>query len=783
MTTADLDPLDLAIQAAQQQYEVFTGDLGRLVGAAPLLEQLAAFGTGEAPLELFDNDRQWVDHYGLQFDGVPFDWHWYKHLAPVYEDDHDFLTLMAGAQTGKTARLNVKLTRAMLRHWGSLFGYYFPDLHLPAAFSTQRLRPFWSSNPELAKLAGTARRSGQKGTDNVLTRTLGESTLFLMSVKGKTSTEGLPLKGVFFDEVRRMAPGDIERAMERYSAQFDPIDVKVSTARYPKQDIDKSFREGDQRYFHTACSCPDGVVLSLTYPHCIADLRSASPQLRRKVEHAHRHLDPDLGQSRAPEGKFLEAAYLCPTCGDILPDPREGWWEAHAVGDGSRPHSYQMPQLLSPTYPAGRVLHKAEHAEDLQELHNSMLGLAYIDESRRGVTTDEIESCIEPGLQWVATRSPRWRSQNLRNSAMGVDVQGGYLVAVVKGLAPNGKYRTLHLQVVHGSHANDPWHTLGRMMTDYNVRICVMDGQPEYSAALRFARAFPRRVWLASFVTDAEAKTPMVDWKDLSRKKERGRDTTFKYRVTIEKVKGFQWSLGRWGRGANELPPPRGLVQRLPLQGDQMAWAAGLRVGRWAPYAILPHLHGLADEHRVCRRPRRPGRLDRRSEEAGAAGGSAAWWPSTSDTTTSPTPTCTAMSPWPGSGVRPACGGSDALRRRSPHARRRRGPRPSPPRPAYLPTPEGRARLGQDRRPSRGGAGPARSPGRGGDGGTPPPGTQAPQPARSPRQRPAHPRGAPLLHRDPPPRQPRPAPDPAPLRDRLPRLWRHLPDPDGGDRP
>ena len=586
MSEEEPDPLELAIQASREVYDVFTGDLSRLIDPDLMFGQVDALGSTAAPIQLFENDKQWIDHYGVRFDGVAFDWHWYKHLVEVYEDNHPFMVLMAGAQTGKTARLVVRLTVAMLQNWGALFGYYFPDQSLPSAFSTERLRPFWASNPELARLAGAVRKSGQKGTDKVLTRTLGESSLFLFSTRGRTSTEGLPLKGTFFDEVRGMVQGDIERAMERYSAQFNPLDVKVSTAKYPGQDIDGWFRKGDQRFFHTGCGCRDGVVLSLSYPDCIADLRGASPALMRKVMHAHRHIDPDLGRNRAPGGKFAPAAYVCPTCGEFLPDPRDGFWDAHEPGDGHRPHSYQMPQLLSPTYPAGRVLIKAEESEDIQEVHNSMLGLPYVDEEKRLVTMADIEACIIPGLEWAKNRGERWISQNVTNTGMGVDVQGGYLVAVVKQLAPNGKYRTIHLQVVHGSHSNDPWYTLGRMMATWDVRICVIDHMPEFSAAMRFAKAFPKRVWLSNFVTSPDSSSPFVDWKDLSRRKEAGKDTKYKYRVTIEKVRAFRWSMGRWEMRRNELGNPRGLVQRLPMQGSEMAWAPELRVGRMAPHAI-----------------------------------------------------------------------------------------------------------------------------------------------------------------------------------------------------
>ncbi len=577
----DADPLELAIRAAEEQFGAFTRSLTEALTPEMLLDSVRALEPLRCPIEVGDNDFDFVRRHGILFDGRPFDWHRYKHLVEVYEDDSDFLVLQAGAQTGKTGRVFVKLLRTMLQHYGSLFGFFFPTQGLPEQVSTNRLLPFWMSNPAIAQLVGATRRGGVKGVNNVLTRTLGESVLYLMTTAGKASTESNPLQGVFFDEVRRMEQGDVERAMERYSAKYKPVDVKVSTAQFPKRDINLWFLRGDQRYFHTACGCPRGVVLAEVFPECILDLRGASPALRRQAEHAHRH-EPDLGRHRAPTGSFVDAVYRCPNCDTILDDPREGWWEPRSPGR-DKPHSYHMPQMLSPTYPAGRMLYKYEHSEDDQEFINSGLGLATIDETKRVTSHEAIEACIEPSLEWPANRTARWRKQNLDHTALGADVQRGYLVVVIKQRTPLGKHRTVHLAMPHGE---SQWRDLGHLMDEYNVGYAVIDAQPEWDSALRFARHWRGRVWLANFTTSADSSTPMAQWKDLTESAKAGDDVNFRHTVSIEKVKGMRWSLGRWRQRTNELPHPRDLVVRLPVQGDEVAYSAELRVGRWQPYRI-----------------------------------------------------------------------------------------------------------------------------------------------------------------------------------------------------
>ncbi len=569
--------------------------LGRVVGEGEGDER-------KPPLDPCANVREFVDRYALTIDGVRFDWDRYRHLIPVYEDDHDDQVYMAGAQTGKSARVMAGIARDALSNYGKGFGYYFPDYHLPDKFSAQRFAPFLRSSPELGRLLGGdsgADALGVKslaaaGQDAVRTRNLGASVVYFLSVMGKTATEGLPLVGVYLDEVRRMSPGDVQRAKERQSAQRITRNIACSTAYYPEADIHAEFLRGDQRYFHTACACPDGVVLSLTFPDCLAELTTATPQLRASVAHAFEHAGMDyLGMTDVERHKWGEACYLCPQCGTIIVDPRDGWWEPH--NPGAYAHSYQMPQLLSPTYPAARCLAKYQRpgeVVDLQEVWNSMVGLPYIDREKQPVHPEHLLASVNPDLNWPANMAPAWRSANVRNSSMGIDAMGGYNCIVIKERAPNGKFRTLHVEVVHG---DDPWRRCGQLMQEFDVRACVADCNPHWNEAHRFARAFPGRVWLAVYNDNPDPAGSVVDWKDKGRRKgeEAAKEASFKYMVRIHRTKGMKWSLGRWGRGLNETPDPDKLIQQLPVSKGAVILTAGLRVGEWRPMPICRSVYWL----------------------------------------------------------------------------------------------------------------------------------------------------------------------------------------------
>jgi hypothetical protein len=564
---------------------------------------LSSLNGSLCPVDPCDNTAQFVERHRLRIDGVAFDLGptgAYKHLREVFEDEHPTQAFMAGAQTGKSARLMAGIVRhACGPAWGRLMGYYFPDKHLPSAFSKERFKPFMRTNADLGRLIGrpSVRSGGAKGVENVLATAIGETTLFFLTIGGKTSTEGLPLKAVYFDEVRRMKQGDIERAMERYSAQIDPIDWKVSTAGLPETNIHKYFLQGDQRYFHSSCKCAEGTVLSLNWPNCIADLRGATPALRAKVAHAyHRAGLPYLGLSEADRHRYPDAAYICARCGEIVVDPREGWWEAHAPNNWA--HSYQMPQLLSVTYPAGRVLEKFENATDTMEFFTSALGLPYVDRNKMPLTKDQVLACVDSSAPWAKHLTVAQRERRMKNTAMGVDVQAGYLVAVVKALTPNGKFATVHLEIV--VHETNPWLRLGEMMDEFDVRCCVIDEAPEYTASANFARSFPGRVFLANYGL-GPASPRFVSWGDqqlANDKTQKGKDTAIRHRVSIDRTRALEWCVKRWANRLNVLPTPERLVQVLPRQGGKPVLSAHLRMGQPAPTAIaldlyVPHLCSL----------------------------------------------------------------------------------------------------------------------------------------------------------------------------------------------
>lgn len=543
---------------------------------------LGGLGGAERPLHSGKHPLEFVQHHDLRIDRAPFDFDaqgGYPHLIDLYSDPHPYVTCMMGAQAGKTALAMARQGWLMAggpdgTTWGSMFGWYFPTNDLTRDFSQARFGPFVRGSIKLRPWVGRDTVEG-RGQDAVRSRTLGPSRLFFLSADGKASTESFPFRGVTLDEVRRMPYSNVQLIEERLSAQKDPYMTRVSTAFYPNSDIHLYFLRGNQSYFHSACGCPDGCVLATWGPECVLDLRKASPQLVNKARHAFAAAGlPYLGIRVQDEERWSEwaAAYWCPQCGEIVVNPRDGWWEPH--NPTAWEHSYQLSQVLTPTFPAARMLQKFARTDepvDMQEVWRSGFGMPYVDLSKQPVTEEHLRASIRTDIVWPAHLPRKARLEAYPTIAMGVDVQAGYLVATMLARMESGKTRIVHCRIVDGSQdgrdGTDPWRELARMMVEWQVRACVVDAQPEANAARQFCQAFRGRAWMA-YYRETDSDTAMIAWGDVAKEARQRGEERLRHTVSINRSPAMDWSLSHWRAHLMETPPPMGLVQSLPVDGQ-----------------------------------------------------------------------------------------------------------------------------------------------------------------------------------------------------------------------
>lgn len=495
----------------------------------------------ETTLWDFATQRPWqIDRHG-------FDWEQHRYLIPLYEafrlapgeNDGLSMVLLKGAQIGASVFGMLGLIFTAMKFPGSWSAYFLPDQQMSHIFSSNRFKPMLESNASLAGLLGG---EDANGDNSKRLRTLGTSSISFSYMGGKTSTESMPLLGIWMDEVRRMEVTEVALVQQRISHSPYPIDIKLSTAGYPEQDIAAAFAKTNQQYWHSACACADGVVLSEEWPNCIG-LQDA------------------------------EIFYRCPRCGTRIANPQEGRYIAHAPS--KEIHGFHIPQTLSlaPLHsPAALFAQYSDPAYDRGEFVRSALGRPYVDPEAQLVTPDDLQACTDPEALW---------EKDGVNCAMGIDQRGRQNDVIIVRPLPGNKARLVHMERIE---SDDPWADgrLDQLMRQYDIACCVCDLNPGYNEALRYAQRWLSRVYLVTYSSTERAD--MFAWRDRMRPKHQvpnEPEVKFKYLVTLQRYKALDYALGLFRERLVVLPHPRGLVQtvhddqgllRPVFMGEELFW-------------------------------------------------------------------------------------------------------------------------------------------------------------------------------------------------------------------
>lgn len=555
-----------------------------------------------APLDPCENPLEFVLRYGLKMDGRPFNSDLYPHLVQPYSSIAPMQVRMAGAQTGKTMEEFVRAIWFAVLRWGQRVGFYYPTLGTALDMAKNKFLPMLRSSVQLRAYIGVELPDGV-AESSVSTTSLGPSKFTFMSLEGKDSTEGKTLAGAVFDELRRMKIDNVLRAMERQSSfstlttGFEPMLLRVSTARFPRQDIHAAFLEGTQQFFHTFCRCPEGVVLARAFPDCIVDLSGSSPEVRRRAEHACTMAGlPWCGVSDEERARYGEGMLCCPRCGTFILHPRLGWWEPE--NPSAYVDSYQYPQMLSPSFSGPRLAQKFYRPQqraddtsgpiDVQEMYNSMAGMPWLSREAVPVNDETVSACVRPDLLWAANQSSHWRRRWIKQTTMGLDHMDGYICVAIKCRAPNGKFRTVHLEVLHAKNSDkgDPWDRAAYLMVEYDVTACLLEAGPNLNESRRFAARFPGRTFIVTYANSHSAR--LIRWPEKPGD-QKGEELVQKGNVIINRGLALHWSLDTWVRREQEIPAPRALLQVLPMRRGRVMFTPRLEEGEWEPAALCEH--------------------------------------------------------------------------------------------------------------------------------------------------------------------------------------------------
>lgn len=544
--------------------------------------------------------RQWVDQLaadGLKVDGKPFTLDDRPAMAWVYDqipstEDEAFrlvLVMMKCAQVGFTVFEMLAAIYLGLRFGPGTVGMFLPDQNLAQLKSSERFMPIVRSVPEVHALMTqeAADGSGRKSGEGNVSRRRIDQALFIFSwTSGKATTESVPMDVVSFDEVQEMTLEQIEKTYERLSASRIRFMQMGSTANWPDLDIHHWYKRGSQRRFQTRCpTCDSRKPLDDYFPDCI-------------------RWDPERRAAR----------YVC-TNGHWLDDTQLGEWVAEnpdadqpidlTIPKKDRPlriRSLHFPQFLSPTISAGEILDAYNTAEDMKNFYNRKLGKPYLDPSQIPVTLEHCKAAeaagIAAGLKW---------KERARGTFMGIDQMGRFNVVVIKERMPDGRQATIHVEEVY---SDDPFKRCDTLMENFGVQCCVLEINPNYNDAKRFANRHPGKVFLCD--SFGEVKEGMIAWGDAPKldTSERRTDEEERDRWTLrmDQYKCMQVSMARIVKGQCLFPDSKALVQEVIDKGvKQLAPVLPRAWHHFTKTALVAELDEKAGTNKYKRRVKKVG--------------------------------------------------------------------------------------------------------------------------------------------------------------------------------
>lgn len=401
---------------------------------------------------------------------LPFSFDGHEYLRELYCDPQPIVILEKAAQMGASI---VAINRALhfVDTTGGTVIYFFPTDTDVADFSNTRVKPMIERCEYLSDQCNDI--------NNVHVRQIGMGLLYFRGMFAKGRTKSIPADFTIFDELDEAKPEHKAQALERMSHSAWGWRMELSTPTIPDYGIDIEFAQSDQRYWHVACGCREGVVLEDVFPECIG------------VRH---------------EGTDREEVFLrCPRCGKIRLNPCEyatvgeyRGWIPKRPENARHARGYHLSQLFSttPACSPAAIWYKFRHTRDIPEFYNSVLGVPYAGD-RMPLTLDVLAKCHgDWGLAQTGTRC-----------YIGID-QGADNYVIVKQRDPNtGAGKVINAVVVEGP---NPWPATVEICKLYPDAAIVVDALPEKTQARALCQLFPGRAYMC-YYTDTQKDAVVVD--------------------------------------------------------------------------------------------------------------------------------------------------------------------------------------------------------------------------------------------------------------------------------
>jgi len=388
----------------------------------------------------------------IRLDARPFSFEGPEFLRQVYDDQAPHIVLSKAAQIGGTTAAILRAIHTCII--GLDVMYFFPTRSDVLDFSRARVNPLVAENPFLAKLISD--------TDTMGVKKIGDAHLYFRGMQSNVGMKSVPADLIVFDELDEAEPQAKAMARERLGHSDYKRIFELSNPSLPDYGIDEAFQRSDQRHWTVRCpSCAAWTALDRVFP-------------------------TKLGQEVTiilprPDGSFYRA---CPKCAAEL-DMAAGEWVAEFPG---RPiHGYRISQLFSSKVDPREILEDYRTTRYPERFFNLKIGIPWADLERRLDAASVLALCTDEPFAEGADKNAAWHS-------MGVDTGRALHVVIQR----TESFRNSPERIVYIGECHE-FSELDRLMEQFDVGTCVIDGLPETHATREFAKRHQNKVHLCFF--------------------------------------------------------------------------------------------------------------------------------------------------------------------------------------------------------------------------------------------------------------------------------------------
>ncbi len=289
-----------------------------------------------------------------------------------------------------------------------------------------------------------------------------------------------------------------QKTLETYKSRIEDSDMawlhRFSTPSAPNKRIDREWKAGDMNYWFVTC------------PNCGNEWFMDWPE---------------------SEGMYVDyerSIFACKKCeGEITDAARRGGRWVNKWSSEGKPRSYWVSGLMKVTHRSCADLIRKEKESQPWYFYNYVLGKTYA-----GSDVQITEGMITKNLSFERPKA--------ENMSMGVDVGGHEHYYVIGN--PKGIYEIGVIQYSE-SDTDKGYNRIYAKMKDYDVKTCVIDGNPCTNESQDFAKTFPYKVYLSYFKPQEQAPSPYY-FDD---------SVQDKYVVIADRHRSLSWVIGEFQKG------------------------------------------------------------------------------------------------------------------------------------------------------------------------------------------------------------------------------------------